>query len=323
MRRAFLATVVAALAMALAGPGAGLSNADHQADRAVHAGRAGRRAGARRHAAPLSTARPERSSSRTVRAAAPPSEPRRWRPRRRTATRCSWSARTSLLPGAVPQSRLRSGEKPGAGRDRSSPGRMCWRWRRRSRPRPSPELVAYAKANPGKLTFGFGLGTMPHILGETFKQVTGIDIVSVPYRGGEDARADLLGGRIHINIAPVPQTAAADPRRQDPAARLHRAAAQPGPAGRPHHDRKRLAAGRLQSGRLDGNLRAGRHAARHRRQAQSRGERRACKSAEMAPALKRFGYEAKITTPAEFAAFFAAELRKWPPLLRAAGLKPQ
>ncbi|MEX2034115.1 MAG: tripartite tricarboxylate transporter substrate binding protein, partial [Xanthobacteraceae bacterium] len=68
-----------------------------------------------------------------------------------------------------------------------------------------PELVAYAKANPGKLAFGFGLGTMPHILGETFKQVSGIDIVSVPYRGGEGARADLLGGRIHINIAPVPQ----------------------------------------------------------------------------------------------------------------------
>ncbi len=46
-------------------------------------------------------------------------------------------------------------------------------------------------------------------------------------------------------------------------------------------------------------------------------------SAEMAPVLKRFGYEAKITTPAEFAAFFAAELRKWPPLLKAAGLQPQ
>ena len=43
----------------------------------------------------------------------------------------------------------------------------------------------------------------------------------------------------------------------------------------------------------------------------------------MAPALKRFGYEAKITTPAEFATFFAAELQKWPPVLRATGIKPQ
>ena len=68
-----------------------------------------------------------------------------------------------------------------------------------------PELVSHAKANPGKLAFGFGLATMPHIIGETFKQAAGIDIIDVPYRGGEQARADLLGGRIHINIAPVPQ----------------------------------------------------------------------------------------------------------------------
>ena len=55
------------------------------------------------------------------------------------------------------------------------------------------ELVAYAKANPGKLAFGYGLATMPHILGETFRQATGIDIVSVPYRGGEQARGRSAG----------------------------------------------------------------------------------------------------------------------------------
>src|SRR4029079_15300867 len=68
-----------------------------------------------------------------------------------------------------------------------------------------PELVTHAKANRGKLAFGFGLATMPHIIGEIFKKASGIDIVDVPYRGGEGARADLLGGRVHINIAPVPQ----------------------------------------------------------------------------------------------------------------------
>jgi tripartite-type tricarboxylate transporter receptor subunit TctC len=47
------------------------------------------------------------------------------------------------------------------------------------------------------------------------------------------------------------------------------------------------------------------------------------RSPEMAPQLKHFGYEGKITTPAEFKAFFASELRKFPPLLRAAGVKPQ
>jgi tripartite-type tricarboxylate transporter receptor subunit TctC len=67
------------------------------------------------------------------------------------------------------------------------------------------ELVAYAKANPNKLAFGFGLGTMPHIIGEIFKKEAGIEFNDVPYRDGEGARADLLGGRIHINIAPPPQ----------------------------------------------------------------------------------------------------------------------
>ncbi len=47
------------------------------------------------------------------------------------------------------------------------------------------------------------------------------------------------------------------------------------------------------------------------------------RSDEMAPVLKRFGYEAMMTTPAEFKTFFAAELRKWPPILKAAGIKPQ
>ena len=57
-----------------------------------------------------------------------------------------------------------------------------------------PELVAYAKANPGKLVWGYGLGSTPHILGKSLKHATGIDIASIPYRGGDQARADLLGG---------------------------------------------------------------------------------------------------------------------------------
>src|SRR5205085_12302647 len=65
------------------------------------------------------------------------------------------------------------------------------------------ELIAYAKANPGKLVFGFGLGTTPQVLGEALRQASGIDLNFIPYRGGEQARADLLGGRVHLNMAPV------------------------------------------------------------------------------------------------------------------------
>lgn len=66
------------------------------------------------------------------------------------------------------------------------------------------ELVSYAKAHPGQLIFGYGLATTPHILAESFKRAAGVDVTGIPYRGGEQARADLLGGRVHINMAPVP-----------------------------------------------------------------------------------------------------------------------
>ena len=65
------------------------------------------------------------------------------------------------------------------------------------------EFVQYAKANPGKLSFGFGLGTGPQILGEYFKVIAEIDILSVPYRGGENARQDLLAGQIDLNFVPI------------------------------------------------------------------------------------------------------------------------
>ena len=63
-----------------------------------------------------------------------------------------------------------------------------------------PEFVAYAKANPGKLNFGFGQGTLPHLVGEAFKAAAGADIASIPYRGGAQAITDMLGGRIQMNL---------------------------------------------------------------------------------------------------------------------------
>ena len=62
------------------------------------------------------------------------------------------------------------------------------------------ELIAHAKANPGKLNFGFGQGTAPQLVGEWFKREHALDINSVPYRGGMQAVSDMLGGRIQLNI---------------------------------------------------------------------------------------------------------------------------
>jgi tripartite-type tricarboxylate transporter receptor subunit TctC len=65
------------------------------------------------------------------------------------------------------------------------------------------ELVAYAKANPGKLSFASaGVGTTQHLAGELFKTIAKIDIQHVPYRGAAPAVTDLLGGRVSMFFGP-------------------------------------------------------------------------------------------------------------------------
>ncbi len=70
-----------------------------------------------------------------------------------------------------------------------------------------PELIAYAKANPGKLNFGSsGIGASQHLSGELFKSRTGVDMVHVPYKGGGPAMADLVGGRIQLMFETIPSS---------------------------------------------------------------------------------------------------------------------
>jgi tripartite-type tricarboxylate transporter receptor subunit TctC len=67
------------------------------------------------------------------------------------------------------------------------------------------ELVAYAKANPGKVNFGSaGAGTVSHITGEYFAHSAGIKLVHIPYKGTGPALTDLLGGHIPMAFAPIP-----------------------------------------------------------------------------------------------------------------------
>jgi len=71
--------------------------------------------------------------------------------------------------------------------------------------RTAKELVEHAKANPGKLTFASaGIGTGIHLAGEQFRQVAGIEIVIVPYRGGAPALADFLSGKVDFTFGAVP-----------------------------------------------------------------------------------------------------------------------
>jgi tripartite-type tricarboxylate transporter receptor subunit TctC len=66
------------------------------------------------------------------------------------------------------------------------------------------ELIAYAKNNPGKLTFGSsGVGSASHLSGALFAQMAGINLLHVPYRGTGPAVTDLLGGRIEVMFSPA------------------------------------------------------------------------------------------------------------------------
>jgi tripartite-type tricarboxylate transporter receptor subunit TctC len=62
------------------------------------------------------------------------------------------------------------------------------------------ELVAYTKANPGKLNYGAVVGTPPHMIGEMFKHITGADIVFVPYKSAAQAATDVLAGQMNMTF---------------------------------------------------------------------------------------------------------------------------
>jgi tripartite-type tricarboxylate transporter receptor subunit TctC len=67
-----------------------------------------------------------------------------------------------------------------------------------------PEFIAYARANPGKINMAHnGVGSQPHISGELFKMMAGVDLVGVPYRGGSEVMTSLLGGQVQVSFDPM------------------------------------------------------------------------------------------------------------------------
>jgi tripartite-type tricarboxylate transporter receptor subunit TctC len=70
-----------------------------------------------------------------------------------------------------------------------------------------PELIAYAKANPGKLNFASsGNGTSIHLSGELFKAMTGVEMTHVPYKGSAPALTDLIGGQVQLMFDNLPSS---------------------------------------------------------------------------------------------------------------------
>jgi tripartite-type tricarboxylate transporter receptor subunit TctC len=68
-----------------------------------------------------------------------------------------------------------------------------------------PEFIAYAKANPGKISMASaGIGSASHMSGELFKMMAGVNLVHVPYRGQAPALTDLLGGQVQVDFSTMP-----------------------------------------------------------------------------------------------------------------------
>jgi tripartite-type tricarboxylate transporter receptor subunit TctC len=182
------------------------------------------------------------------------------------------------------------------------------------------ELVAYAKANPGKVTFGYGLGTSPQIVGKSFELGAGLNLVNVPYKGGEQVRIDLLGGRIAMNFSPVSNalgmiqegkvralavtSAARDPALPDvptfkesgfPTVGFHPDVWQAivAPAGTPA----------AVVNKLNGEINA------------------ALRSDEVQATFKKLRFQPMINSPEEFAKFLVVQTERWPPIIKATGLK--
>jgi len=182
------------------------------------------------------------------------------------------------------------------------------------------EFVAYAKANPGKLSVGFAQGTVSQLLAEYFNHRHGLDITSVPYRGGALVIPDMLGGRIHV-YWPTPATvlpliregkikalAITSPQRSPdlpdvPTMKELRLdeftlefwAGMWAPAGVPADVVEKL----------------------------NSAVNEALQSSEMIAGMKKLGFESRIASSQDFAAFVAAEIPRWTAVVNASGVKSQ
>ncbi len=181
-------------------------------------------------------------------------------------------------------------------------------------------LIAYAKANPGKVTMASsGIGTSPHVAGELFKQMAGVDLVHVPYRGSPPALTDLLGGQVQVMFDLMPSSIAlvrAGKLRALAVTTAGRAQALPdvpavgefvpgfeastwqglgAPAGTPVEIIERLNR-EINAGLADPRVRA---------------------------RIAEAGAEPFMGSPADFAKFMAAEADKWAKVVKAAGIKPE
>ena len=183
------------------------------------------------------------------------------------------------------------------------------------------ELVAYAKANPGKINFASpGVGTQPHILGELFKSTAGIDMLHVPYRGAAAAITGLLAGQVQVYFETTTvllahiEAGTMRPLAVLSAARFPLLSATPTSTESGYPTLKAT----LWSGML-----APAGTPRAVLEKLNAAINDALRSADMQVTLKRLGAEARGGTSQEFAAFLASEVQRWAAIIAATRIKPE
>jgi tripartite-type tricarboxylate transporter receptor subunit TctC len=181
------------------------------------------------------------------------------------------------------------------------------------------DFIAMAKANPGKFNFASnGAGNITHIAGELFNNMTGVKLVHIPYKGSAPAAADVAAGRAHVQFDLLPAfqpfmvagkiraLAVASPKRDPRLADVPTTAEAGLPnfvlsawfglvatAGTPETAIRRLNAEVV----------------------------RALSATDVRDAIVKLGLEPAPTTPEEFGALIAEENTRWPPIVKAAGIK--
>jgi len=181
------------------------------------------------------------------------------------------------------------------------------------------ELIALAKAQPGKLTYAsFGIGSYAHLAGELFKIMAGVDILHVPYKGGQPAIADLLAGQVSIYIPVLPSVV-----QLSKAGRLHllavtsakRSSAMPevptvAESGLPGFEASNWF-GLMAPAGTPPDITAKLNAEAHK----------ALLAPDVREKLASLGFEIQASTSQEFSALLKAETEKWAKVLKASGAR--
>jgi tripartite-type tricarboxylate transporter receptor subunit TctC len=182
------------------------------------------------------------------------------------------------------------------------------------------EFITYAKGNPGKLNFATpGVGTPPHVAGELFKMMAGIELVHVPYRGTGPMLTDLIGGQVQVAFDPLPASIEhikAGKLRALAVTTASRSEALPNiPTASEHvpgyvaSNWYGFAAPKNTLLEIVGKLSAEVNAA--------------LRDPTIKARLLELGGTPFVSSPADFAKFVANDTAKWAKVIRAANIKPQ